>query len=78
MQPRIFAMWWNPHFGALMGISDPELIDRILKILQPRSKRKLTQEDARESIENLKGFFLILKEWYDAEKNKNEKTDDRS
>lgn len=60
-----------------MGMPEPELIDEILKILQPRSNRKLTQEDARESIENLKGFFLTLQEWYDAENNKNEKTDDR-
>jgi hypothetical protein len=63
--------------GALMGMPEPELIDEILKTLQPRSARKLTQEDARESIENLKGFFLILKEWYDAEKNNNENTDDQ-
>lgn len=59
-----------------MGVPEPELTDRVLKILETRSSRKLTVEDAREVIENLKGFFQILMEWYDAEKSKEEGTNE--
>ena len=39
------------------------LLVRTLEIWQPRSTRKLDDEDAREIRENTAGFFRILGEW---------------
>ena len=50
-------------------------IEDFRKLLQERSCRQITNEDAREALENLKGFFQILQEWDDAEKNKGRKQD---
>ena len=39
------------------------LIGRTRKVWQPRFRRKLTDEDARQIAENVTGFFSILAEW---------------
>jgi hypothetical protein len=39
------------------------LIDRTHKVWQPRIRRNLTNEDARQISENVTGFFAILAEW---------------
>lgn len=41
----------------------PDFLDQTLEFWQPRTKRKLTREDAREINENLTGFFRVLMEW---------------
>ena len=38
-------------------------IDRTHKVWQPRTGRDLTDEDARQMVENVTGFFSILAEW---------------
>ncbi len=43
------------------------LIDRTHKVWQPRIRRNLTDEDARQIAENVTGFFSILAEWARAE-----------
>jgi hypothetical protein len=43
-------------------------IDETLAFWQPRSRRVLTREDAREIIENVAGFFAILEQWDRAER----------
>lgn len=48
--------------------SNSPLIDETLACWQPRSRRALTREDAREIIENISGFFSVLLEWDAAER----------
>jgi hypothetical protein len=40
-----------------------ELTDRTHRVWQPRTRRPLTNEDARQIVENITGFFSILAEW---------------
>jgi len=44
-----------------------QLIDRTLEFWQTRTSHTLTREDAREIVENITGFFRILREWEVAE-----------
>jgi hypothetical protein len=40
-----------------------DLLDETRVFWQARSPRQLSREDAREIIENLKGYFSVLSEW---------------
>jgi len=44
------------------------LLDETIAIWQPRTSRPLTREDARQIIENMTGFFNVLREWDRAER----------
>jgi hypothetical protein len=44
------------------GAND-NLIDRTIALWQPRLRRDLSREDARQIAENVTGFFSILHEW---------------
>ncbi len=44
------------------------LIEQTHKVWQPRIRRNLTDEDARQIAENVTGFFAILAEWSLAER----------
>ena len=37
--------------------------ENVLNTFQPRASCELTEEDAREIVHNLTGFFLLLAEW---------------
>jgi len=39
------------------------LIERTLAVYQPRTKRTLSHEDAREIAANIVGLFQVLREW---------------
>ena len=43
---------------------DDESLDRTLAVFQPRTKRVLTRQDAREIQRNLGGCMSILREWH--------------
>jgi hypothetical protein len=43
--------------------ANDNLIDRTIALWQPRLRRKLNREDARQIAENVTGFFSILHEW---------------
>jgi len=43
------------------------LIDQTVELWQPRSRRALSREDARQMVENVTGFFVVLAEWSRAE-----------
>jgi hypothetical protein len=43
------------------------LIDRTIELWQPRLRRDLSREDARQIVENVSSFFGILAEWSRAE-----------
>jgi hypothetical protein len=48
--------------------ADKKLIGRTREVWQPRLRRELTDEDARQIVENVTGFFSILAEWSRAAK----------
>ena len=42
---------------------DKQFLQETIDLWQPHYKEKLTEEDAREIIQNLTGFFKLLNEW---------------
>jgi hypothetical protein len=46
-----------------MKKSEDNLIDRTLEVWQPRNAHRLSDDDARAMLENVKGFFTLLLEW---------------
>jgi len=48
----------NPSHAA-----NDNLIDRTRQIWQPRLRRDLSREDARQIAANVTGFFSVLAEW---------------
>jgi hypothetical protein len=52
----------KPSYSA-----NDKLIDRTRRIWQPRLGRDLGDEDARQIVGNLTGFFALLAEWSRAE-----------
>jgi hypothetical protein len=46
-----------------------DFLDDTIAVWQPLSQRPLTREDAREITENMVGFFSVLREWAEAERN---------
>jgi hypothetical protein len=53
-----------------MKKSEDNLIDRTLEVWQPRNAERLSDEDARAILENVKGFFTLLLEWETNEQQK--------
>jgi len=53
-----------------MKKSEDNLIDRTLEVWQPRNADRLSDEDARAILENVKGFFTLLLEWETNEQQK--------
>jgi hypothetical protein len=53
-----------------MKKSEDNLIDRTLEVWQPRNAQRLSDEDARAILENVKGFFTLLLEWETNEQEK--------
>ena len=53
-----------------MKKSEDNLIDRTLEVWQPRNANRLSHEDARAILENVKGFFTLLLEWETNEQRK--------
>ena len=45
-----------------------DFVDQTMAIWQPHSRRQLNREDGREIIENMTGFFKVLREWENAER----------
>jgi hypothetical protein len=41
----------------------PELIQHTIRVWQPRLGRTLSDEDARQILENITGFFRVLHRW---------------
>jgi hypothetical protein len=46
--------------------ANDNLINRTIALWQPRLRRALSREDARQIAENVTGFFSILHEWSSA------------
>jgi hypothetical protein len=43
--------------------ANDNLIDRTIALWQPRLRRDLSREDARQIVENVTDFFKLLAEW---------------
>jgi hypothetical protein len=43
--------------------ANDNLIDCTIALWQPRLRRDLSREDARQIVENVTGFFKLLAEW---------------
>jgi hypothetical protein len=47
--------------------ANDNLINRTIDLWQPRLRRDLSREDARQIVENVTGFFSVLAEWWQVE-----------
>jgi len=45
-----------------------DVIDQTVAVWQKHTKRELSREDGREIIENMTGFFQVLRDWDNAER----------
>jgi len=43
-------------------------LEATIEFWQPSAHRNLTREDAREIVENMTGFFSVLRQWREAER----------
>ena len=50
-----------------MAHYSPELILKTISLFESRTGRATSQEEARQSLENISGFFQVLQEWAEAE-----------
>lgn len=50
-----------------MAQYSPELIEQTISIFESRTGRVISEEDARQAVENISGFFQVLQEWAEAE-----------
>ena len=41
----------------------PEVVEDAIDFWQPRTSRPLTDEDGRQGVENVTGFFDVLERW---------------
>ena len=48
---------------GLMAHYSPELIEKTISLFESRTGRANSQEEARQSLENISGFFQVLQEW---------------
>jgi hypothetical protein len=59
----------SDQVGAnIVSDGEGDFIDQTVAIWQKHTERQLTREDGREIIENMSGFFRILREWDRAER----------
>jgi hypothetical protein len=49
------------------ALSD-SFLEATIEFWQPSAHRNLTREDAREIVENMTGFFSVLRQWREAER----------
>jgi hypothetical protein len=50
-----------------LSVANENLIDRTIELWQPRLRRELSREDARQIVENVTGFFSLLSQWSKSE-----------
>jgi hypothetical protein len=45
------------------NVANDNLIEQTISVWQPRLGREISREEARQVLENVTGFFSILREW---------------
>ena len=53
-------------------MADPDFIELTIQVWQPRSQKKLTEEDATVIIRNMTSFLQLLLEWERTENSRSE------
>jgi hypothetical protein len=53
-----------------MAQYSPELIEQTISVFEIRSGRVISEEDARQAVENISGFFQVLHDWAESEAKK--------
>lgn len=48
----------------------PALIEQTNRVFENRIGQAISNEEARQAIENISGFFRVLQEWAEAERSK--------
>ena len=59
-----------------MRAIDQQLLERTLRIRQPYAARELSDEDARQIVEHVTGFFNVLLGWEAAERDSDSQPSD--
>lgn len=52
-----------------MAHYSPELLEQTITVFKRRTGRVISEENAREAVDNISGFFRVLQEWAEAEDN---------
>ncbi len=50
-----------------MAQYSPEILKQTMSLFERRTGRAISEEDARQAVENVGGFFRVLQEWAEAE-----------
>ncbi|MCK9264498.1 MAG: hypothetical protein M0R18_11865 [Deltaproteobacteria bacterium] len=50
-----------------MAHYSPELIEQTVAVFASWTGRVISEEDARQAVENISGFFRVLQEWAEAD-----------
>ena len=62
---------WVPrgfHFCVVhMARISPDLIEQTITVFESWTGRVISQEEARQAVENISGFFRVLQEWAEPE-----------
>jgi hypothetical protein len=63
--PASWGFFLFNGLGVKAGRNQDASIEQTLAVWQPRTKRTLSHEDAREITANITGFFRVLHDWAD-------------
>lgn len=50
-----------------MAEYSPELIEQTISVFESQTGRVITEDEARQAVENVSGFFRVLQEWAEDE-----------
>ena len=50
-----------------MAQPSPEIIEQTILAFKRRTGRAISEEDARQAVENVSGFFRMLQQWDEAD-----------
>jgi hypothetical protein len=64
--PRPVSVSYEKTAGS-SALSE-SFLEATIEFWQPSAHRNLTREDAREIVENMTGFFRVLRQWREAER----------
>ncbi len=67
------ALSGQPLRGLFFGWQEmarysPELNEQTISVFESRTGRVISEEEARQAVENISGFFRVLQEWEEAER----------
>ena len=63
MNGLVMTQRLSPGRGFVQGTANDNLTESTIRLWQPRLRRDLSREDARQIIKDVTGFFNVLSEW---------------